>query len=210
MFVSVFLTSIYVTGSRFIHLTRTDSDSFFWWLSDFSIVYVYHIFTNSSVSDHLGYFHVLAIVNSTAMNTGVHVSFRIVAFSGHMPNSGVAVSYGKFIPSFLRKLHTLLHYGCISLFLPTVYECSLLLHILSSIYCLQIFCWWPFWLVIPHCSSDCISLIINDVEHFSCVYLPSVCLLWRNVCLGLLPIFWLGCLLFWYWAIWAAYIQFGN
>ena len=36
--------------------------------------------------------------------------------------------------------------------------------------------------MIPHCSSDCISLIISDVEHFSCVYLPSVCLLWRNVC----------------------------
>ena len=26
---------------------------------------------------------------------------------------------------------------------------------------------------------------------FSCVYWPSVCLLWRNVCLGLLTIFWL-------------------
>ena len=36
----------------------------------------------------------------------------------------------------------------------------------------------------------------------SCVYQPSVCLLWRNVCLGLLPIFWLGCLLFLCWAIW--------
>ena len=32
---------------------------------------------------------------------------------------------------------------------------------------------------------------------------PSVCLLWRNVYLGLLPIFWLCCLLSWYWATWA-------
>ena len=31
---------------------------------------------------------------------------------------------------------------------------------------------------------------------FSCVCWPSVCLLWRNVCLGLLPIFCLGCLFF--------------
>ena len=31
---------------------------------------------------------------------------------------------------------------------------------------------------------------------FSCVCWPSVCLLWRNVCLGLLPIFCLGCLVF--------------
>ena len=29
------------------------------------------------------------------------------------------------------------------------------------------------------CSSDCISLKISDVEHFSCVYLPSICLLRR-------------------------------
>ena len=31
---------------------------------------------------------------------------------------------------------------------------------------------------------------------FSCAYWPSVCLLWRNVSLGLLPTFQLGCLLF--------------
>ena len=38
---------------------------------------------------------------------------------------------------------------------------------------------------------------------FSCVCWPSVCLLWRRVYLGLLPIVWLGCLIFWYWAAWA-------
>ena len=31
---------------------------------------------------------------------------------------------------------------------------------------------------------------------FSCAYWPSVCLFWRNIYLDLLPIFWLGCLLF--------------
>ena len=35
---------------------------------------------------------------------------------------------------------------------------------------------------------------------FSCVCYPFVCLLWRNVCLVLWPIFWLGCLFFWNWA----------
>ena len=39
---------------------------------------------------------------------------------------------------------------------------------------------------------------------FSCVSWPPVYLLWRNVYLGLLPIFGLGCLFFWYWAAWAA------
>ena len=38
---------------------------------------------------------------------------------------------------------------------------------------------------------------------FSCACWPSVYLLWRNVYLGLLPTFWLGCLFFWYWAVWA-------
>ena len=39
---------------------------------------------------------------------------------------------------------------------------------------------------------------------FSCACWPSGCHLWRNVYLGLLPIFWLGCLLsFWYWTVWA-------
>ena len=47
----------------------------------------------------------------------------------------------------------------------------------------------------------CISLITSDVEnHFMCL-LAS--LLWKNVYLGLLSIFWLGCLCFWYWATWA-------
>jgi len=41
---------------------------------------------------------------------------------------------------------------------------------------------------------------------FSSVRWPFVCLLWRNVCLYCLPIFWLDCLFFWYWAAWAAYI----
>ena len=47
------------------------------WLSDIPLyVCIYHIFFfHSSVDGHLGYFHVLSIVNSAAVNIGVHVSF---------------------------------------------------------------------------------------------------------------------------------------
>ena len=35
----------------------------------------------------LGCFLVLAIVNSAAMNTGVHIYFQIMVFSGYLPRS---------------------------------------------------------------------------------------------------------------------------
>ena len=51
---------------------------------------MYNIFfIGSSVDGHLVSLHVLAIINSAAMNTGVHVSFSIMDFSGYMPSSGI-------------------------------------------------------------------------------------------------------------------------
>ena len=70
----------------------------------YSIVYMFHnFFIHSSVDGHLGCSHMLAIVNSTAMNNGIHVSFSILVSSGYMPRSGIARSYGDFIPSFLKE-----------------------------------------------------------------------------------------------------------
>ena len=44
---------------------------------------MYHnFFIHSSVDGHLGFFHVLVIVHTAAMNIGVHVSFFNYEFLG--------------------------------------------------------------------------------------------------------------------------------
>ena len=65
---------------------------------------MYHsFFIHSSVNGHLDYVHVLAIVNSAAMNNGIHVSFSVLVSSGYMPRSAIAGSYGGFVPSFFKE-----------------------------------------------------------------------------------------------------------
>ena len=71
-------------------------------------MYIYHdFFIHSSVDRNLGCFHVLAMVNSAAMNSVIHVSLSILVSSGYMPKSGIAghmvvlfiAFYGISIPS---------------------------------------------------------------------------------------------------------------
>ena len=64
---------------------------------------MYHsFFIHSSAIGHLGCFHDLAILSSAARNTRVHVSFSVLVTSGYVPRSGIAGSYGGFIPSFFK------------------------------------------------------------------------------------------------------------
>ena len=62
------------------------------------MVYMYHSFLiHSSADGHLGCFHVLVMINSAAMNIGVHVSLSDLVSLVCMPRSGIAWSYGSSI-----------------------------------------------------------------------------------------------------------------
>ena len=74
-----------------------------------------HLYIHSSVNGCLGCFCALAIVNSVAKTTGVHVSFWTMFFSRYMLRTRIAGSYGSSIFSFLWNLHTVLYNGYINM-----------------------------------------------------------------------------------------------
>jgi len=167
--------------------------------------YMYPIFfIHSPVNVYLVCFLVLTIVNSAAINIGVHVSFQIRVFSGYMPRSGIVGSYGNSIFSFLRNFYTVFDHRCPNS--HSYQQCRRapltphpLHHLLFvSFFMMAILTGNRWYLIVV---LNCISLISSDAEHlFLCplaIYLSFV----EKCLLGPSAYFFIG--LFLYWAVWA-------
>ena len=78
---------------------------------------MYHIFfIHSLVEEHLGCFHIPVIMNNAAMDIVEHMSLWYDwASFGYMPKNGIAGSWGRLIPNFLRNHHIDFQSGCTSL-----------------------------------------------------------------------------------------------
>ena len=155
-------------------------------------MYVHTFLIHCSVNGHLACFHILAIVYSAAVNIEVYVFFSIIDLFEYMPRSGFRDHMATL---FLVFLGTSILFSVVvaPVYTPTNTTGGFPFYTHSPALICRHFdeghsdpCE-----LIFHCIFD-LHFSDSMLSLFSCACRPPVYLLWRNVYLGLMPIFWLG------------------
>ena len=85
--------------------------------SDIGLIFLIQL----SAYGQLGCFHILAAVNSAAVNTGMYASFKVRVFilSRYIPNSRIAGSYGSSIFLVFKTVSILFSIATAPIYIPT-------------------------------------------------------------------------------------------